>query len=1008
MLKLCNICKSYVTGDFCQDALCDVTLNFRENEFVAVLGPSGSGKTTLLNIVGGLDRYDSGDLQINGVSTTEYRDKNWDYYRNHSVGFVFQTYNLIPHQSVLSNVELALTLSGVSKSERRARAIEVLRRVGLGDQIHKRPNQMSGGQMQRVAIARALVNNPDILLADEPTGALDSETSVQIMNLLREIAGDRLIIMVTHNPELAQTYANRIIQLKDGRITDDSNPYTDDELQADAEKAAKTQEKSEPKKTRKQKKQKTSMSFVTALSLSLHNLLTKKTRTVLTSFAGSIGIIGIALILALSNGIQTYIDSVQEETLSSYPITIEKEAVDMGSILEKLQGVRSDEIQHERDAVYSQSVMYELLNAMSSAGTTTNNLRDFKTFLETDEDIQPHLTSVQYLYDLSMNIYTEDTEGNIVKSDVEDLMRSLVGASATGSETAEDVASGGSIMGSWANMATSTGLFKGVDVWQELIPGEDGELTSAQLRQQYELLSGTWPTAYDELVLIVNENNEISDMCLYALGLKTQEEMAAITLAAMNQEEIEIVDQQWSYDEILAMTFRAIPGCDFYQYDKEAGAYRDIGATETGMRYLYDNGLELKVSGIVRPTGGSAMSNRNGAIAYTSALVETIIHHAEESDVVKAQKASPDVDVLSGLPFETDEVNLSDADKAEEIRAYYAGLTPAQKAAAFVEIQSRPDDDYVATSVDQIMQGVTRETVESMMTESYAEETGVDLESMKAYVAKMDDETLMRYVRQTFERQVRERYAAEVQAQLGSLTTDQQAMALDQLLATGTEETLASYYDLYMPRADAGSTYEGNLRKLSCVDEDDPDSIELYTDTFANKDRIAECIAAYNKSVEEEDQITYTDYVALLMSSITTIINAISYVLIAFVAISLVVSSIMIGIITYISVLERTKEIGVLRSIGASKRDVSRVFNAETLIVGFVAGILGIGMTLLLCWPLNAIVRALTGIETLGAILPWQSGILLVAVSMLLTIVAGLIPARIAAKKDPVVALRTE
>ena len=1008
MLQLRDICKSYVTGDFKQDALKDVTLNFRENEFVAVLGQSGSGKTTLLNIVGGLDRYDSGDLIIGGTSTTEYKDKHWDSYRNHSVGFVFQTYNLIPHQSVLSNVELALTLSGVSKAERRARAIDVLTRVGLADQIHKRPNQMSGGQMQRVAIARALVNNPAILLADEPTGALDSDTSVQIMDLLREIAGDRLIIMVTHNPELANTYASRIIRLKDGRVTDDSDPYTDEQAQADLKAAADASKQASPKKTRKQRKQKTSMSFFTALSLSLHNLLTKKTRTILTSFAGSIGIIGIALILALSNGIQTYIDSVQEETLSSYPISIEKETVDMGTILEKLRGVDPDEIQHERDAVYSQSVMYELLNAMSSSEKTTNNLRDFKKFLETDEEIGQYLTSVQYLYDLSMNIYTEDTEGHIVKSDVEDLMRSLVGASATGSETAEDVASGGSIMGSWANMATSTGLFKGVDVWEELIPGEDGELTSPQLQQQYELLSGNWPTAYDELVLIVDENNEISDMCLYALGLKTQEEMAAITLAAMNKEEIEIVDQQWSYDEILAMTFRAIPGCDFYQYDKETDTYRDIGATETGLRYLYDNGIELKVSGIVRQTGSASMSSRNGAIAYTSALVDYIIRHAQESDVVKAQQASPDVDVLSGLPFETEEDSLSDADKAEKIKTYYASLTPAEKAAAFVEIQSRPTDDYVQTAVDQVMQGMTRAMVEGMMTQNYALETGVDIESMKAYVANMSDETLFRLVRESFEQQVRERYAEEVQAQLGSLTTDRQAQSLEQMLQTADEATLAAYYDLYMPRAEAGSTYEGNLRKLSCVDEDDPDGIELYVNTFASKDCVADRIAAYNDSVAEEDQIAYTDYVALLMSSITTIIDAISYVLIAFVAISLVVSSIMIGIITYISVLERTKEIGVLRSIGASKRDVSRVFNAETLIVGLVAGILGIGVTLLLCIPLNLIVQALTGIPTLGAILPWQSGILLVVISMLLTIIAGLIPAKIAAKKDPVVALRSE
>ena len=1007
MLQLRDICKSYVTGDFKQTALRDVTLNFRENEFVAVLGQSGSGKTTLLNIVGGLDRYDSGDLIINGTSTTEYRDRHWDHYRNHSVGFVFQTYNLIPHQSVLSNVELALTLSGVSKAERRARAVEVLTKVGLADQIHKRPNQMSGGQMQRVAIARALINNPDILLADEPTGALDSETSVQIMDLLREIAGDRLIIMVTHNPELASTYASRIIRLKDGCVTDDSNPYTDEQAQADTE-AAKAPKAEPTKKTRRRRKQKTSMSFFTALALSLNNLLTKKTRTILTSFAGSIGIIGIALILALSNGIQTYINSVQEETLSSYPISIEKETMDMGTILEKMRGVDPDEIQHDRDAVYSQSVMYELLNAMSSSEKTTNNLRDFKTFIETDEEMQKYLTAVQYSYDLALNIYTEDTEGHIVKSDMEELMRSLVGASDTGKETAEDVASGGSIMGSWANMATSTGLFKGMDVWEELLPGEDGKLTSDMLDQQYELLAGHWPTAYDELVLIVDENNEISDMCLYALGLKTRQEMAAITLAAMNKKEIEFTEQTWTYDEILAMTFRAIPGCDFYQYDKETDTYRNIGETETGLRYLYNNGMQLKVSGIVRSTGSRGMSGNNGAIGYTSALVDYMVNYSKEADVVKAQQASPDVDVLTGLPFELSEDTLTDAEKAAEITAYYEGLNPAQQAAAFVEIQSRPSDEYVQAAVDQFTQGMTRESIEAMLTESYAEETGVDVDAMKDYVASMDDETLFEYVREMTAQGVREQYAEGVQAQLGSMTTDQLAMALKQTLATADEATLAEYYDLYLPKEISDSTYDENLRKLSFVDLDDPDGIDLYVNTFENKDFVADRITAYNDSVPEEDQISYTDYVALLMSSITTIINAISYVLIAFVAISLVVSSIMIGIITYISVLERTKEIGVLRSIGASKRDVSRVFNAETLIVGLVAGILGIGLTLLLCWPLNAIVHDLTGIPTLSAILPWQSGIMLVFVSMLLTIVAGLIPARIAAKKDPVVALRSE
>ncbi len=1002
MLKLENIVKEYVAGDEKVEALRGVSLQFRESEFVSVLGPSGCGKTTLLNIIGGLDQYTSGDLVINGRSTKQFRDRDWDSYRNHSIGFVFQSYNLIPHQSVLANVELALTLSGVSRAERRRRAVAALEKVGLGDQLRKRPNQMSGGQMQRVAIARALVNEPSILLPDEPTGALDTETSVQIMELLKEIARDRLVIMVTHNPDLAAQYSTRIIRLLDGRITDDSAPYTDADAVGKAAAAPVTR-----KTTRKEK---TSMGMGTALTLSLNNLLTKKARTILTAFAGSIGIIGIALILSLSNGIQAYIDQVQEDTLASYPITIQAETVDMSSLVTGLMGAQTPaegDSPRDETLVYSSTVMYDMLNAMTSAETRTNDLESFKKFLDTDEEIRSHLSAVQYTYDMGLDIYTTDTDGKIIRSDLQALMETVYGDMMSGNAYAEQYAG-------FANM----------QLWEQMLPGENDEPVSELLHEQYDLLYGRWPAAEDEVVLFVNENNELSDLVLYALGMKSGEELSAVVEASMKQEPIpETEVQTFTFDELCEKQFKVLLPAECWQKDAVTGAYRDLRDTETGLKYLYesaDTGIELKVVGILRPNADAASAMMGGAIGYTTALTRRVMDETAGSTVVTAQLDDPAIDVLNGLPFVTeDTVEPTAAEKAEAYKVHTKTLTTAEKADQYAALQAIPDDAYVQNMVEQSMAGLTRADIETQLKEAYAAEMEVDPSTLDGYIADMDDETLFGYVEQMIAESLRAQYAESVAAQLSAMTDVQLAVAFDARSGeTGpaaigmepyTEEQWAWLYDNYMPATHSDSSYEENLKLLGWADPESPASVNLYASTFEDKDAIAACITRYNDGLAEDaEPITYTDYVALLMSSITTIINAISYVLIAFVAISLVVSSIMIGIITYISVLERTKEIGILRAIGASKRDVSRVFNAETIIVGFVSGAIGIGLTLALNIPINAIVQHLTGIESLRASLPAAAAVILVVISMLLTVIAGLFPSRIAAKKDPVVALRSE
>ena len=971
MLKLKDIKKDYTVGDSTVHALKGVNLEFRENEFVAILGHSGCGKTTLLNIIGGLDQYTSGDLIINNKSTKNFTDADWDSYRNHSIGFVFQSYNLIPHQTVLSNVELALTLSGVAPAERKARATEALRKVGLGDQLNKKPNQMSGGQMQRVAIARALVNDPDILLADEPTGALDSETSVQIMDILKEISKDKLIIMVTHNPELALSYASRVIKLKDGLIVDDSAPYSSE-----------GEERHEPAKT-----EKTSMGFFTALALSTNNLMTKKARTILTAFAGSIGIIGIALIMSLSNGIQNYIDKVQEDTLSSYPITIQAEAVDMTSMMTSMMGVQAEaeENQHERDAVYSSTVMYEMMNSMVSADTQTNNLKAFKEYLENAEDISQYISSVQYSYDLDMNLYAEDVDGNIVKTDVVELLQSAMGQTFGGDYS--------------AYFDTFGSAYSAMDAWQEMLPGENGEVISPLLKAQYDVLYGRWPEKYDEVVLVVDKNNEVSDLVLYALGLKSNSTLSEDMEAFMAQENLRTEKESWTYEDICSRTFRYIYPADEYEYDEDEEEYVKVDDEELGLKTLYKNGLEVKIVGIIRQDEDAMSGMMTGAIGYTHALIEHVVEQAAKKELVKAQLDDPEHDVFNGLSFldDTDEAFTKNS-KIEAAKQYIADATDEEFAELYVKYMSVPEDDYVQELIDEQMKDMTRADIEKMVTDYYP-----GYESM---LKKMDDDTLFEYIEKMIGEQIKEQYGIQM-ANMYSYLSDS-TLAHDFGLLSLEDDDYLWLYENAMPPIYSTSTLKDNLKKLGYVDLDSPSKINIYASTFEDKDAIADAIERYNDSVSDDDKIEYTDIVALLMSSISTIINVISYVLIAFVAISLVVSSIMIGIITYISVLERTKEIGILRAIGASKRDVSRVFNAETFIIGLIAGLIGIGATLLLNIPINIIVHDLTGIYAINSTLPAVGGIALVLISVGLTFIAGLIPSGLAAKKDPVEALRTE
>ncbi len=984
MLKLKGIRKVYRAGDDKVVALKDIDLRFRKNEFVSILGPSGCGKTTLLNIIGGLDHYSAGDLVINGKSTRTYKDRDWDTYRNHSVGFVFQSYNLISHQTVLSNVELALTISGVAPAERRRRATEALRRVGLGDQLHKRPNQMSGGQMQRVAIARALVNDPEILLADEPTGALDSATSVQIMDLLREIARDRLVIMVTHNPDLAAEYSTRIISLLDGKVVKDTNPYTDVEKR-NRDKHMKVLRSGREQGSKPKKSQRTSMSFGTALGLSFKNLLTKKTRTFLTSFAGSIGIIGIALIQAVSTGVNNYIAAVQRDTLSSYPVQIQSENADYSSLLSNLMnlGTENEETAHPKDKVYSSSVLYELLNSMNSIEVEKNNLAAFKEFLDTDTELKKYVSAIRYRYGEEMTIYTRDIDGTVVRADLAEMM---------------DMSPGGGIGNGSVGMFAAS--FASLGIIEELLPDKaNGGLINSTLLEQYDLVYGAWPQSKNEVVLIVNKNNEISDVALYALGLKSSAEFKEAMEAYQRGEEIVTSSQSWTYEEICAHDFRLILDADRFLKNPD-GSYTDISTTSLGLSKLYDEGLQLRVSGIIRASDDAVSSMLSGALGYTSALTDYLIEETANREIVKEQLADLTVDVISGMPFET--VPPTEEEKATAAKGFVESLSDIEKVSLLRRLLVMPTQSYLDGVVNSSLEGKTRAELEALLTENpMFQNSGYDASILK----NLSDEQLYAILDGAIREQASAMYVQEATVRISGMSDAAILMAGGML----SDEQYIMVYDAFMPSQYSERTLEEVCEELGYVDSSTPVSIEIYANTFEDKDNIAACIERYNKSVREEDQISYTDYVALLMSSVSIIINAISYVLIAFVAISLVVSSIMIGIITYISVLERTKEIGILRAIGASKRDISRVFNAETLIVGFAAGAIGILLSLLLIFAvLNPILYALSGLTSLKAALPVDFAVLLVLISMVLTLIAGLFPSRIAAKKDPVEALRTE
>jgi putative ABC transport system permease protein len=1004
MLELKNIRKDYPAGADIVHALKGINLAFRENEFVSILGPSGCGKTTMLNIIGGLDQYSDGDLVINGRSTRDFKDRDWDAYRNYSIGFVFQSYNLIPHQSVLQNVELALSLSGVSKHERRARAKKALEDVGLGSQLKKKPSEMSGGQMQRVAIARALVNNPDIILADEPTGALDSETSVQVMDILKEVARDRLVVMVTHNPELASQYSTRIIRMLDGNIIDDSAPLTREELAAE-------QKRGKEKAEKEKKMKKPSMSMATSFGLSMKNLFTKKGRTTLTSFAGSIGIIGIALVFAVSQGMTSYIDTLQEDTLSSYPLTLEAQHMDMGTLMETFMTKAKSGADHDMDAVYQKGMVYDMLNSLSSMETTENDLAAFKTYLEAkradeadDSGLRDAISGVQYTYDNDLLVYTESVDGTIIQSDSQTLMMDLLkeyfGMDMSSMlDFSESL--GFSSQSSSMSMSGSSSV-----LWQEMLSGDDGKLVSPLLEKQYDVIYGSWPTAYNEIVLVVDENNEIDDMTLYALGLKSKEDIDAMAQAALNKTSIEETDQSWTYEELCNMEFHTILNSDCYTLDEKTGLYTDLRETQAGLKYLYDNGIALKVSGIIRPSEDAVAAMLSGTIGYTSELTEYIIEQASASDAVQAQLADPSTDIFTGLPFDTNSSSLTDEEKAEVFRAYLAGLDEEEKAEVYQKIMSIPDAQELDAMVAQTMDTMTRADMEAAMLQALTEQMGMQESEVEQYIASMSDEEITGLFTQMIAENSKDQYAGQVQEQLERMSSAQLAAALDAAMETYTTEQLAEDYDQVLEFSD--SSYEDNLQELGYVDMDQPSTINLYASSFEDKDVIEDAIAAYNENVDDLSKITYTDYVGLMMSSVTTIINAITYVLIAFIAISLIVSSIMIGVITLISVQERTKEIGILRAIGASKKNVSSMFNAETVIIGFSSGALGVLITYLLCIPINLILHRVTGLHNLNAVLPVPVALILIGISVLLTLFAGIIPSRSAAKKDPVVALRSE
>lgn len=1218
MLELCGVSKAYKVANTRIEALKNVSLSFDRAEFVCVLGPSGCGKTTLLNVIGGLDRYDSGDLVISGVSTKKYKDRDWDTYRNHSIGFVFQSYNLIPHQTVYSNVELALTLAGISKKERRALVSEALAKVGLSDQANKKPNQMSGGQMQRVAIARALVNDPEILLADEPTGALDSVTSVQIMELLKDISKDRLIIMVTHNPELATRYSTRIVRLKDGEVVSDSKsecpvpssaacdetnvasynerfgesgfddgddensdsdprtgnaPVYDREDQSklfaldlpdpapsdpgvpalglsqellsasrrfseikemigsdrnesnahDPETASSftgsddnTDTLNDPAQAvtaeepdagvfdetpfstdpgenvseagparrsthRKGRKKKTSMSFFTALSLSFNNLLTKKGRTFMTAFAGSIGIIGIALILAMSTGIKRFIDDVQKETLSSYPITIVSEHVDLSAVLATMSGNLEEKTDREPGIVYSDAAAYDTFNALFSQDRKQNNLKAFKSWVDesmsdgSSNGLGDIVSTVHYGYDVKLKTYVTDDGTHYRSTDINDIFNFSQMEQESGS----------------AGLMSSFGSLDSYSLWEEIVPGPSGEPVSDMIKDQYDLLYGRWPERPNEILLKIGKNNDISDLAFYTLGLMSRDELTTILGAVMSQHEIHVEEKTVSFDDILNVRFKMVLPTELYRDNDGDGVFEYIGNSDDLVSLIAKNCPDLTICGIIKknPDINTTAMNQYTVFAYTHLLTDMIIERTSGTETAKAFNDSENnnFDIFTGLPFVPDFRSLSDDEKAETVSLMTSEYTDEQKAAKYEKLILTPDEEYISEAIKEITDITDREEAEKIVAETY----GIDVSLIKQYLDPYSDEELFdmmkqaaeRYVSETYEKNARKKieevistpsdfelsvlstlissqyeeraartaFIADYWDKIGMMSRDEAASylsslddvsfessfertvrnaaletykeasqgdtdssnrklaeAFDKLLSDADTKKKAYYYDILISDEISPYSYAEYKKQLGIAEPDSPSFIHIFPATFENKDRIAALIEGYNDSVSEEDRISYTDYVAILMSGVTIIINVISYVLIGFVGVSLVVSSIMIGIITYISVLERTKEIGILRSIGASKRDVSRVFTAETLIIGLISGLIGIGASALLCIPINIIVHALSGINTINASLPWTACVILVLISMALTLMAGLFPSRSASRKDPVEALRSE
>ena len=889
MLELKGITKDYAAGENVVHALKGISVTFRDREFVSILGQSGCGKTTLLNIIGGLDQYTRGDLVINGRSTKSYRDRDWDTYRNHSVGFVFQSYNLIPHQTVLANVEMALSLSGTPKAERRRRAEEALVRVGLGEHLKKRPNQLSGGQMQRVAIARAIVNDPEIILADEPTGALDTDTSVEVMEILKELSRDRLVIMVTHNPQLAEEYSDRIVRIKDGLITSDSAPV-------DPAREGLTQEQIQEHAVADARKGKRSMSFASALALSFNNLMTKKGRTFLTAFAGSIGIIGIALILSLSDGTQNYIADTEESTMGSYPLTINATSMDMASMMTSMMGT-SDELSapNESGAIESKDLITDMVSGVAN-GATENDMEAIRAWLDTNPgDIQSLVTDIEYSYATPLNVYKSDTSEGVVQVNPATVLDSL--GIAMGTTQTEMLSS------------MSGGSGTAYDVWTPLLPNRE------TWERDYDVVAGRMPETWNEVVIYVDKNDRISDYTLYALGLMDQSELRGMMADVIAGEKVEETETTtYTYDELMSLTFKLLP--ESAKYAEQAdGTWADMSEDEDYLRDAVDAADEVRVVGIVRPSEDNATGSNWGAVLYTPELTEHLIEQVDESPAVQAQEETPGTDIFTGLPFEENTVSLS-------------------------------------------------------------------MDAIELMISQMPGDQ-----------------AAELTEYIDGLRAEGMS---DEDIAAAFSEQLASQTD--------NATYEGNLEILGKASLDEPSSISIYPVDFEAKEQIDELIEEYNEQVRQDGEgteIQYTDVVGMLMSSVTDIVNALTYILIAFVAISLVVSSIMIGIITYISVLERTKEIGILRAIGASKKDVSRIFTAETFIIGLVSGVLGIAVTVLLDIPVNMIIYQVAGVENLAAV-PLVPGIALVLISVGLSFIAGLAPSRMAAKKDPVTALRTE